>query len=641
MGFQLKVFVSDQFSFIALDEPLAIIPANTSAIYTLIDSNGEPVIEDLVLRRKGSDLEIEVDGDPLASISDFYATEGPVTYSVEGALNPTGEMAVRGGQSAVDNGIVWQASATDTQGYGIGAALLGVGAAALAVGAYNDGGSEPDTTAPATSSRAVATDDQGAEQGALTSGDSTDDTALVLSGTNEAGSTVKVHDGAVLLGEAVVDGTTWSYTATVADGETYQLNTTETDTAGNESDATSSFEVTGDTAAPATSIMVVATDDQGAKQGALTSGDSTDDTALVLSGTNEAGAAVEVFNNGSSLGAATVTGTTWSYTATVADGTTYQFNTKETDTAGNESAASSDFTVTGDTRVPTLTLSSPTDNATGVSLDADLVLKFDDDIALGTGNIVITDSNETIKIDVKNHGGQLTIVGDQLTINPSSYLANNSADYHVEIGTDALTDMAGNAYAGINDSGTLSFETEAAPVNTGIVVFDLVNGVSSNHDGGGGAVRTFEADTPYTIYVRVHSETYHLTMTKGEDAAQSASWGMWTGAASLGGDDRIIIVGDGSPLLDVNGSSVSKAGQYNKGLFLSNDEGIAAWAVQWGVVYRSAPERTTTNGSQAHGVGSAYLWPGNVGSTWAAGATFKDVYADTIPAGILTSQGLV
>ncbi|MFT6916932.1 MAG: subtilisin-like proprotein convertase family protein, partial [Motiliproteus sp.] len=206
------------------------------------------------------------------------------------------------------------------------------------------------TSAPA-SSTMVATDDQGAKQGALTSGDTTDDTALVLSGTNEAGATVEVFNGGVSLGTATVLGTTWSYTATVVDGTSYQFNTKETDTTGNESAASSDFTVTGDTSAPTASSMV-ATDDQGAKQGALTSGGTTDDTALVLSGSNEAGAAVEVFNNGSSLGAATVTGTTWSYTATVADGTSYQFNTKETDTAGNESAASSDFTVTGDTSSP-------------------------------------------------------------------------------------------------------------------------------------------------------------------------------------------------------------------------------------------------------------------------------------------------
>jgi hypothetical protein len=94
----------------------------------------------------------------------------------------------------------------------------------------------------------------------------------------------------------------------------------------------------------------------GTVTGALTSGDTTDDTALVLSGTNESGASVMVYNSTTELGAATVSGTGWSYSATVADGTTYQFNVKGTDLAGNTSSATSNFAVTGDTTAPTLTI---------------------------------------------------------------------------------------------------------------------------------------------------------------------------------------------------------------------------------------------------------------------------------------------
>merc|ERR1712098_649411 len=100
--------------------------------------------------------------------------------------------------------------------------------------------------------------------------------------------------------------------------------------AGNTSAATSNFTVTGDTAAP-TANFSAATDDVGSVTGALTSGDSTDDTALELSGTNESASSVKVYNNAVFLGDATVVGTGWSYIATVADGTTYQFNVKETD----------------------------------------------------------------------------------------------------------------------------------------------------------------------------------------------------------------------------------------------------------------------------------------------------------------------
>ena len=165
-----------------------------------------------------------------------------------------------------------------------------------------------DTTV--TASWSAATDDVGTVTGALTSGDTTDDTALVLSGTNEAGSSVRVYNGSTELGAATVSGTSWSYSATVANGTTYQFNVKETDLAGNTSNATTNFAVTGDTTAP-TANFTAATDSVGTRTGALTSGNTTDDTALVLSGTNEAGSSVKVYNGSTPFGAATVSGTSW------------------------------------------------------------------------------------------------------------------------------------------------------------------------------------------------------------------------------------------------------------------------------------------------------------------------------------------
>ena len=208
-----------------------------------------------------------------------------------------------------------------------------------------------DTTA--TANFTAATDNEGTVTGVLTSGDTTDDTALVLSGTNESGSSVMVYNGSTELGAATVSGTSWSYSATLVNGTTYQFNVKETDLAGNTSAATSYFTVTGDTTAPAVNFTA-ATDDVGTLQGALTSGNTTDDTTLVLSGTNEAGSSVMVYNGNAPLGTAIVSGSSWSYSANVANGTTYQFNVKATDLAGKTSAATSNFTVTGDTTSPTV-----------------------------------------------------------------------------------------------------------------------------------------------------------------------------------------------------------------------------------------------------------------------------------------------
>jgi hypothetical protein len=66
-------------------------------------------------------------------------------------------------------------------------------------------GSSSDTTAP-TANFGAATDNVGSVTGALTSGATTDDTSLVLSGTNESGSTVNVYNGDNLLGAATSHG---------------------------------------------------------------------------------------------------------------------------------------------------------------------------------------------------------------------------------------------------------------------------------------------------------------------------------------------------------------------------------------------------------------------------------------------------
>ncbi len=102
-----------------------------------------------------------------------------------------------------------------------------------------------------------------------------------------------------------------------------------------------------------TANFTKAHDDEGTVRGDFTSDNTTDDTALVLSGTNEAGSTVKVYHNTTELGTAIVSGTSWSYTATVVNGTTHLFNVRETDLAGNTSAATSNLAVTGDTTAPT------------------------------------------------------------------------------------------------------------------------------------------------------------------------------------------------------------------------------------------------------------------------------------------------
>jgi hypothetical protein len=349
----------------------------------------------------------------------------------------------------------------------------------------------------------AATDNVGTVMGGLTTGDTTDDTALVLSGTNEAGATVNVYNGTTLLGAATISGTTWSYSATVANSTTYAFNVKETDAAGNESAATANFAVTGDTTAP-TANLTAATDNVGNVTGGLTTGDSTDDTALVLSGSNEAGATVNVYNGSTLLGAATISGTTWSYSATVANSTTYAFNVKETDVAGNESVATGNFAVTGDTSAPTLDSSNPTDDDTDVPVTDNIVLTFAENMLASTGNIHLhaTSDNALIETIVVSDA-KITISGTSVTINPSNALSGTT-EYYVLVDGDALTDSAGNPYAGISSTTALSFTTVAA--GTTATTYSVVvesNGawIDTNADGvkDDGETTAFANSGEYTL----------------------------------------------------------------------------------------------------------------------------------------------
>ena len=218
--------------------------------------------------------------------------------------------------------------------------------------------------------------------------------------TNTASQTISGTLASNLVGGESVkvsinNGTTWS-TATITTGTTSYSLSNQTlvgnntvlarveDLAGNVGTTLGRTFVL-DTTAP-TAVFGAATDDVGPVTGVVASGGVTDDTALVLSGSNETAASVNVFNGSTLLGPATISGMAWSYSATVANGTTYSFNVKETDTAGNISAATSNYTITG---VINLTVTGTSINETltgGAGNDTLSGLGGNDSLDGGAGN---------------------------------------------------------------------------------------------------------------------------------------------------------------------------------------------------------------------------------------------------------------
>jgi len=114
--------------------------------------------------------------------------------------------------------------------------------------------------------------------------------------------------------------------------------------------------------------------------------------------------------------------------------------------------------LTSDVQNPTLSSSSPADNATDVARDANIVLNFSESVDVETGNITIKKTSDDSTIETINViSGQVTGTGtSQITVNPSSDLFGGF-EYYVLIDATAFDDSAGNSYAGISSTTALSF----------------------------------------------------------------------------------------------------------------------------------------------------------------------------------------
>ncbi len=123
----------------------------------------------------------------------------------------------------------------------------------------------------------------------------------------------------------------------------------------------------------------------------------------------------------------------------------------------NQSAPSTfvSFSAYNDLSSPAALSFSPADGSTGVASSANLVITFERNIDIQTGNIYIkklSDNSTVQTIDVSS--GALSGNGTtQITINPPSDFGSLTA-YYINIDPTAFDDTAGNSYAGITDNGT-------------------------------------------------------------------------------------------------------------------------------------------------------------------------------------------
>jgi len=173
---------------------------------------------------------------------------------------------------------------------------------------------------------------------------------------------------------------------------------------------------------------------------------------------------------------------------------------------GITDATTLNFTI-ADTVVPTLSSSTPADGATGVAVDANIVLTFSEAVDVESGNITLMKSDGSTVEAIDVTGSLVTGTGTTaITINPSATLAS-STGYYLNIAATAFDDSSSNSYAGITNATTLNFTI--ADVNAPTL------SSSSPSDGAIGVA--VDANIVLTFSEAVDVESGNITLKKSSD----------------------------------------------------------------------------------------------------------------------------
>ena len=137
-----------------------------------------------------------------------------------------------------------------------------------------------------------------------------------------------------------------------------------------------------------------------------------------------------------------------------------------------------------DSTNPLLTATSPLDGAVDVSVTANIVLTFNEEVDVETGYIYIKKiDDDTVVATIDVTSNLVTGSGTKvITINPSNPLLN-STEYYLVIQTTAFDDLSGNSYAGFDDKTTLNFTTinDSIDPTVAITALEVVDGDVSGH----------------------------------------------------------------------------------------------------------------------------------------------------------------
>lgn len=114
--------------------------------------------------------------------------------------------------------------------------------------------------------------------------------------------------------------------------------------------------------------------------------------------------------------------------------------------------------VVPDVTPPTISSTTPADNAVGVSITSNISINFSENISWGTGSLTLYDGSNNVIQTVSSGNPNVTITGSNFFYNPPTNLVINTP-YYIQIDATAFKDAANNFFAGISDNTTLNFNT--------------------------------------------------------------------------------------------------------------------------------------------------------------------------------------
>ncbi|WP_114944830.1 Ig-like domain-containing protein [Microvirga calopogonii] len=404
-----------------------------------------------------------------ASVSDMITSIAPQTISGTLSANlAAGEQVM----VSLDNGATWNPviSSVGTNTWQLVTMLSGSGVLQVQVVdlAGNAGTTYThayalDTVAPGAPSRPDL--DTGSDSGNSDTDDITGVTQPTFSGTAETGSIVRIYEGATEIGHTTVIGTTWQITPDQPLSEgSHTITAKATDLAGNVSDASQALTVQILTAGPLTTIQTLVLSSDSGVVGDFITNANAQTLSGTLSSVLAAGERVQVSLDGGHgwTDAASAAGSNaWSLPVTLTAGD-HDIRVRVLNAVDNSGPVRVQA-YTLDSSAPTLALTNPIDNATNVSTSADLTLTFSEAVHKGVGTIELHTSNGTVieSFDAAT-SNRVSIAGNVLTVDPTSPLTS-ATGYYLTISAGALTDLAGNSFAGFADTTTFNFTT-AAPI---------------------------------------------------------------------------------------------------------------------------------------------------------------------------------